>query len=287
MKYGTLYAYWTREWSGDYLFYLDKAHKLGFDTLEISAAHLPDMTDQELHDLANASKRLGMTITANIGPKKEVDISSSDPLVRINGMKYFEEIFVAMKKLNCDILVGVIFSHWPYDFIDLDKEAIWERAVESVRKLSEVADKYDIDLALEVVNRFENNLLNTAEEGVRFCKDVDHPRAKLLLDTFHMNIEEDSIPGAIRKSKDYLIHLHIGEANRKVPGKGHIPWKEIGLALKDINFDRAVVMEPFVKQGGQVGEDIRVWRDLSDAKNVDELDNELQESLEYLKYMFE
>jgi D-psicose/D-tagatose/L-ribulose 3-epimerase len=106
-----------------------------------------------------------------------------------------------------------------------------------------------------------------------------------MLDTFHMNIEEDSIGGAIRTAGSYLGHLHTGECNRKVPGKGRTPWREIGEALKDINYDGGVVMEPFVRMGGTVGSNIKVWRDISNGANEEQLDRDAQEALEFSRYM--
>jgi D-psicose/D-tagatose/L-ribulose 3-epimerase len=137
-----------------------------------------------------------------------------------------------------------------------------------------------------VVNRFETHILNTCKEGIDFCKQVDNKNVKILLDTFHMNIEEDNIPDAIRLAGDMLGHLHVGEGNRKLPGEGSLPWGEIGKALRDIGFDKGVVMEPFYFQGGQVGKDIKVWRDLSEGASVAEMDRRIASSLEYLKSQF-
>jgi D-psicose/D-tagatose/L-ribulose 3-epimerase len=78
-------------------------------------------------------------------------------------------------------------------------------------------------MCLEVVNRFETYILNTSEEAVRYCKSVDSKRVKILLDTFHMNIEEDNIADAIPLAGQYLGHLYVGEGNTKVPGKRRLP----------------------------------------------------------------
>ena len=96
----------------------------------------------------------------------------------------------------------------------------------------------------------------------------------------------DNISDAIECAGDYLGYMHVGESNRKVPGKGHLPWKEIGIALKKIGFDGNIVMEPFVKMGGQVGSDIKVWRDLSDGADEIKLDKDIKESLIFLKNKF-
>ena len=136
-----------------------------------------------------------------------------------------------------------------------------------------------------MLNRFENHVLNTAEEGVAFVREVGKPNVKVMLDTFHMNIEEDSFGKAIRTAGPLLGHFHTGENNRRVPGKGGLPWHEIGTALRDIGYSGAVVMEPFVKMGGQVGVDIRVWRDLSDNADEAQMDGAARQALAFSRFV--
>lgn len=287
MKYGTLYAYWTTEWTGDYVKYAKKVASLGFDVLEISAASFLTMSDADIDALKVAAKDCGIEVTSNLGPPKDKDVGSSDPAVRKAGIEYLEKIMKGMDRLGSRQLIGVLHTFWPNDFTDLDKKAIWGRGVESMKKVSKTAGDLGITLALEVVNRFESHILNTAEEAVRFCRDVDHPNCKILLDTFHMNIEEDDSAEAIRVAGPLLAHLHVGEGNRKPPGQGaQIPWKSLGAALHDIGFDGYVVMEPFVLEGGQVGKDIKVWRDLSGGADEAQLDAKLKTSLEFLRKAF-
>ena len=286
MKFGTFFAYWVTEWKGDYLYYADKVKNLGFDILEVSAGQLLTMSDAELEALRDRARTLDLTITSNLGPPKDKDVSSADPAVREAGIAYLTDIMKAMDKVDSRALVGVIHSYWPCDFTDLDKPALWARGVESMRILCETADSLGIDLCLEVVNRFESNILNTCEEAVQYCRDINHKRARILLDTFHMNIEEDDFGDAIRYAGSYLRQLHVGEGNRRVPGKGHLPWHEIGKALKDIDFNGNVVMEPFIRMGGQVGKVVKVWRDLTGGADEETLDLEIKESLEFLRRTF-
>jgi D-psicose/D-tagatose/L-ribulose 3-epimerase len=149
-----------------------------------------------------------------------------------------------------------------------------------------VAQSLGITMSMEVVNRYETLILNTAEEAVRFCNEVRNPNIKVLLDTFHMNIEEDNIADAIRTAGNQLGHLHIGEGNRKLPGQGHLPWDEIGTALREIGFKGGAVMEPFILQGGQVGKDIKVFRDLSGGADTAKMDADAKIALEFIKAKF-
>jgi D-psicose/D-tagatose/L-ribulose 3-epimerase len=199
-KIGIYYAYWAEEWEADFLPYISKVKKLGFDQLEVQAAAVLNLSPEKREDL-----------------KKEADTH------------------------GIDLSYGIGLT----------------------------ADR-DVVLNVEVINRFEQFLLNTAEEAVKYVEQIDNPYCRILLDTFHMNIEEDSIEEAIKLCGPYLSALHIGETNRKPPGCGRMPWKEIKSALDDINFTGPLVMEPFVRPGGQVGRDIAVWRDLMPGADLDE-----------------
>jgi D-psicose/D-tagatose/L-ribulose 3-epimerase len=286
MKFGTLFAYWVREWKGDYALFAKKVAGIGFDILEVSAEQLFRMSRKELDELRSLTKDLGISITSNIGPAKNKDVSSKNPAIRKAGIRHLTAIMHAMDRLDSRVLAGVLYSYWPCDFREVDKKAAWELGIASVQTLAETAESLGINLCLEVVNRFETYILNTSEEGLRYCKAVGSKRVKILLDTFHMNIEEDNIGDAIRLAGPYLGHLHVGEGNRKVPGKGHLPWKEIGKALRDIQYDKGVVMEPFVLEGGQIGKDIKVWRDLSGNATAEKMDKEIKNSLRFLKRVF-
>ncbi len=189
-----------------------------------------------------------------------------------------------MEQLDSRLLGGALYSHWPIDYSKgVDKEEDWKRSVEGMRILGPAAREHGITLGMEVLNRFENHILNTAEEGVRFVREAGQDNVKVMLDTFHMNIEEDSLGGAILAAGPYLGHFHVGECNRKLPGNGRIPWKEVMDALREANYQGCVTMEPFVRMGGRVGEDIKVWRDLSGNATEAELDEAAGKSLIYLK----
>jgi D-psicose/D-tagatose/L-ribulose 3-epimerase len=141
---------------------------------------------------------------------------------------------------------------------------------------------------MEALNRFEGYLLNTAEEAVAYVKAVGRDNVKVMLDTFHMNIEEESFSAAIHAAGSYLGHFHIGEPNRRPPHEGgRMDWAGIAGALREIGYQGTVVMEPFVLMGGQVGSDIKVWRDLSGNGGEKELDEEARKSAAFIRRTFE
>ena len=272
MKFGIYYSYWEQEWSADCLRYVEKVARLGFDVIEIAAQHLNSYSPAHIAEVARAARDNGIAITAGLGPSPEKNLSSADPAIRKAGRAFFEETLGNLARLDIHVIGGALYSYWPIDYSKpVDKASDRARGLEGISSLADFAANLGVDLCLEVLNRFENHVLNTAEEGVAFVREVGKPNVKVMLDTFHMNIEEDSFGAAIRTAGPLLGHFHTGENNRRVPGKGRLPWHEIGAALREIGYGGAVVMEPFVKMGGRVGSDIKVWRDLSE--NADEAED--------------
>ncbi len=288
MKYGIYYAYWEKEWAADYIPYIEKAAKLGFDFLEIACTPINGYSRQTLLDIRQAAKDNGIFLTAGHGPSASQNLASADPAVVKNAKAFFTELLKRLEILDIHTIGGGIYSYWPVDYSrPIDKPGDWARSVANVREMGLVAGNCGVDYCLEVLNRFEGYLLNTAEEGAAFVREVDVPAVKLMLDTFHMNIEEDSMGGAIRAAKGLMGHFHTGECNRRVPGQGRMPWGEIGEALRDIGYDGTVCMEPFVRMGGTVGSDIKVWRDMSRGATLEQLDKDAAESVAFERSVFE
>lgn len=290
MKFGTHYAYWTGEAACDFDGYaklIEKVAKIGFDLLEVSADHVYHMSADELGKLRELGKARNIGFTTNSGPAKEYDLASRQASVRETGIKYFEKIFDNMVVLGSTSLAGAIYSFWPCEFTDIDKQGAWARSVESLKVVAKAAEKRGITVSLEVLNRNETYIMNTCEEALEYCRQIGSPAIKLLLDTYHMNIEEDDPRSAIRAAGPLLGHLHVGENNRKLPGMNNsINWKALGGALKDIGYQGNVVMEPFLKAGGPVGDSIRLWRDLSDKADEQEMDRKIKTSLVFLREAF-
>ncbi len=287
MKYGIYFAYWEKEWNADQKSYISKVKKLGFDILEISCAMLKNISREELVEMRDMARAEGVTLTAGYGPGPSENLASSDEAVVKNAVAFYTDILKKLEILDIHTLGGGIYSYWPVDYTKpIDKEGDWKRSVKNVRTVGKIAQACGVDYCLEVLNRFEGYLLNTCAECRQFVEEVDVPAVKIMLDTFHMNIEEDSMTEAILLAGDRLGHFHVGENNRRLPGKGNLPWYQIGSALRAIGYDKNVVMEPFVKSGGKVGNDIKVWRDLSMGAATEQLDRDAAASVAFLRNVF-
>jgi D-psicose/D-tagatose/L-ribulose 3-epimerase len=281
-KIGIYYAYWTHDWDADFHPFIDKVAELGFDVLEVNAGTVAHMTSEERQSLKAHADDKDIILSHCIGLPHKYDIASEDEAIRENGIAYLEKMAEAIGEMGGGNLSGIIYSSWPTTMPEgeTDKRPYVERSVASMKKAIKAAEDNNVIFNMEVVNRFEQFLMNTCDEAIAYIEAVDSSNAKILLDTFHMNIEEDFIGEAIQKAGDKLGHLHIGENNRMPPGYGHIPWTEVGAALRKINYQGYVVMEPFLMPGGEVGRDIKVFRDMSVGL---ELDDEARKALMFIR----
>lgn len=287
MKIGTYFAYWEKEWDTDFFPYISKVARLGFDILEIAGGGLADLPDDQVIRLRDEASRCNITLTVCIGLPAQYDVSSENEETRQAGVAYMKRLIDKTNLVGARQIGGIVYAYWPVDYSKpVNKAATREISIRSIQELADYALPKDVTLTLETVNRFEQFLFNDAAEATQFVKDVNRDNVKVMLDSFHMNIEEDSFYDAIVSTGSYLGHFHIGEPNRKVPGKGRIPWDEIGRALRDIGYDGTVVMEPFVRPGGGVGSDIKVWRDLSDNASDEKMDEDIAESCRFVRKAF-
>jgi len=271
-KVGIYYAYWTHDWDADFVPFLDRVRKLGFDVLEINAGTLGTMRPEQIRKLRAASEETGVPMSCCIGLPPSSDLASSRAETRRAGIAHLGRIADAMASCGIERLAGIIYSCWPaaLEGRDATKQQALQWSIAAMKEAIKKAEDLGLVYNVEVVNRFEQFMLNTAQEAVDYVKEVGSPNLKILLDTYHMNIEEDSFDEAIKTAGGLLGHLHTGESNRKPPGRGHIPWVEIGAALKAITYHGWVVMEPFLLPGGEVGRDIRVNRELMPGSDLDE-----------------
>lgn len=285
-KLGIFMNFWEKKWDADHIKYINKAADIGFDILEFQAQPLLEMTDSRLGEIKSVADSRGIELTYSLGLDKKYDISSTDESIRTSGIKYLLDIMKQVSKMDGKIISGVSYAGWgaPEGTLE-DKTPMLEASIKSMRELVKVSEQLGITYCVEAVNRFEGALLNTSKEAVEYVKMVDSPAIGVLLDTYHMNIEENNIGDAIRFAGRYLKGFHTGENNRVVPGKGHLDWDEIFKALKDVDYKGNIVSEPFVLMGGEVGSSIKVWRNLVDDCSEQSLDREAKFLLDFEKDM--
>ncbi|MDP7268514.1 MAG: sugar phosphate isomerase/epimerase [Pirellulales bacterium] len=274
MKYGMNLLLWTGEVTEDHLPILESLKAMGYDGVEIPIFNLESdytLWGKRLDDL-------GLERTAVTVRTQEDNPISCDAAVRAKGVEETK------KALDCCAAVGATHLVGPYHSAlgvfsgtgPTADEWIW--GVESMGQVAEHAEKVDIMLGVECLNRFETYLLNTHADAARFAREVDHPSCRVMYDTFHANIEEKDIAKAIRDCADVLVHVHISENDRSTPGAGNIRWEENFDALKEVGYDGWFVVEAFGLALPELAAATKIWRRMYETE-----EKLAQQALEFMK----
>lgn len=144
---------------------------------------------------------------------------------------------------------------------DREQQRRW--ATESLREVASYAGERGVSLAIEPLNRFETDLVNTVDQGLDLCERIGADNVGLLLDTFHMNIEEKFIPHAVRAAGDRVFHVHACENDRGTPGSGHVDWDGLFAALREIDYSGQLVIESFTPTIMEIARAVSLWRPLA------------------------
>lgn len=262
MKYGIHAGLWQARWTDEITPILRVVADLGFDGVEVS---LLGMTDEKARALSRAVRDHGLEVTCSDGLAPDKDITSADPEVRAAGLAYLRWAIATTAKIGSRGLAGVVYAPWGvYD--PAHKAVRAERSAQTFAALDADLSAHDVTLGIEAINRFETDLVNTAAEAADLARASGSAHVGALLDTFHLNIEEKDIGAAITGAADQLVHFHVSDNDRGVPGSGHVPWAEVARALEEIGYDNWIVAEMFVIAGNPASADLNIWRNIeSDA----------------------
>jgi D-psicose/D-tagatose/L-ribulose 3-epimerase len=252
---------WTSPFADAKLDLVARAHEFGFDILEI-AVEDPDLITPERVRAAGAEAGMSFTVCGAFGPDR--DLSHDDPEVRRTGIEYVKRCVELAAEIGAPHFVGPLYSAVGKTRMlsDGEREAQRALAVESIKEVAEHAAQHGVRLGVEPLNRFETDLVNTTEQALELCDRVGADNVGVLLDTFHLNIDEKSIGDAIRLAGDRLIQVHACENDRGTPGTGHIPWSEVFEAIGAIGFTGPLVIESFTPDVKEIAKAVSLWRPL-------------------------
>ena len=259
MRFGVHIALWMSSWDEDIVPHLQTAAELGFGGVEISL--LGDMGPGRLITLRHLTKDLGLSVTCTTGLSMDHDITSDDAAVRRGGLESLHRAIEMTAAMGSSLLTGVIYAPWGKR-VQPDREKRWARSVEGLKSVTSVASDHGVTLGIEAINRFETDLVNTSAQATSMAQEIDSPNVGVLLDSFHLNIEEKDIAAAIEYSGPKLVHFHCSENDRGAPGSGHIPWDDVFSGLQRINYNGWLTQELFVQSRQEVSPDLAVWRDI-------------------------
>ena len=268
MRFGVNTWVWTAPLTTEELAHLaPKIANMGFDWIEVPLETLGDI-DYQIGAKIIAEHDLGVSCCAAMGPDR--DLIHPDPAIRATGMDYIRGSIDACETLGATNLVGPIYSAVGRTWAMTPEERARDTdlLVANLKELASYAGDHGVILCIEPLNRFETSFINLAEQAVEVVDRVVHPACQIMLDTFHMNIEEKSLGDAIRAAGPRLKHVHACGNDRGAPGSDHTPWQDVAQALRDIDYDGPVVIESFTAKVKSIARAAAIWRALAPSQDA-------------------
>lgn len=281
MLFGASTFIWVSPFSSANVDLLTKVKNMGYDIIEIA---VEDTSIIDWKTIKEIARDLDLKITVSGAFGAERDISSTEPAYRETGKQYIIDCIKIAQDVGSPIFGGPVYSAVGKTRLVSDDQKKQERewCVNTLVEIGKIAADHGVVVGLEPLNRFETDMVNTVDQALSIVYEVASPNLKIVLDTFHSNIEEKDIPTSIRKiGKDLLCHVQGNESDRGTPGTGHLEWEGISEALKEIGYDGAVVIETFGQPSKELARAACIWRPL--ANSADEL---AREGLAFYKQAF-
>jgi D-psicose/D-tagatose/L-ribulose 3-epimerase len=266
IQYGINTFLWSSPFQTKDLHYLDHAKALGFDLVEIPIESAGDL-DYEAAAEVYARNGLACTTCAVMGAGR--DPSHPDEKIQQAGIAYLKHCIDGTAAMGGSMVVGPLYAavgrQW--QATPAQRKADLALAARNLRVAADYAEKKGIRLALEPLNRFETSFINLATQAIEVIDRVNHANCQIMLDTFHMNIEEKSLGNAIRAAGPRLKHLHACENDRGAPGSGNVQWDDVRQGLKDIGYDGPIVIESFTAKVKSIARAAAIWRALAPTQD--------------------
>ena len=241
--------------------------RMGFDLIEFGIESTSDLDYAQAAEIAKTNG-LGVSVCAAMGPDR--DLIHSDESIRKNGMEYVRHCIDAAKTVGAKNVIGPLYSAVgrTWQQTDDERKRDVDLLVGQLKELSKYAGDRGVGLAVEPLNRFETSFINLSSQAIEVVDRVDHPACGILLDTFHMNIEERSVGDAIRAAGNRVRQIHTCENDRGAPGSGHVPWQEVAQACRDIGFSGPYVIESFTNKVKSIARAAAIWRNFAPTQDA-------------------
>jgi D-psicose/D-tagatose/L-ribulose 3-epimerase len=271
-----VHAYaWTSSWSNDDLWIVDHAAELGLDALEVPLME-PDLVDPAAIRARAEAAEIGLL--TSLALPDGADPAAEDEAERAAA----EELLVRCVDLTADlgatILTGVVYSAIGKRLDRRPDDGDYVRAAEVLRRVARHAASRGVTLGLEAINRYETYLVNTAAQALRLRELVGEPNVGVHLDAYHMNIEEEDFYSPTLAAVPHLVHVHLSESHRGIPGRGTVDWDGLFRGLAEGGYDGFVGLESFVEISEAMKAATYIWRPL--APDSDTL---VREGLDFLR----
>lgn len=262
---GIISMQYIRPFTNAALPYLKKTRQLGFDFIELLVPEPEDDLDPlEVRRICEG-EGLDVVLAARVNLQRS--IASEDAANRQGGIDYLKFCVEAADKVGAKIIGGPLYGEPlvfagrpPYSWTADQIATRAKRTIDGLAEVAPLAASAGKVFGLEPLNRFETDIVNTTSQAIEIVDAVNNPGLGVMLDTFHMNMEERSIPDAIRATGDRLVHFQANENHRGFPGTGNMDWTAIARALHQVGYTGPVSLEPFRREDDRIGLPIAHWR---------------------------
>lgn len=263
MKIGMCMFLWTTRVGPEHQALLSDIRATGFDGVEIPVF---EGAPADYRRLGSQLDALGLARTAvsAIGDPA-LDLISPDATVRRRAVDRMRWVLDCTAELGADRVSGPLHSVLGQFSGSGPMADELSRAVESQQQIGEHAAKVGVTVGLEALNRFECYLVNTMDDLAALVRRIGHPNIRAMYDTFHANIEEADPIGALTRNRAEVVHIHISENDRGVPGRGNTPWAETFAAIRSIGYDDWLTIEAFGRGLPDLAAATKVWRDFAES----------------------
>lgn len=257
MRIGMNLLLWSAELHEGLVPVVEMLKRQGFDGVELPLFQI-DLP--RLREWGARLEGLGLGRTAVTVRGADDNPISSDPAIRKRGVELTKRTIEGCQAAGCTHLVGPLHSALGVFSGKGPTSDEWRWGLESVREMAEFAEQAGVTLGLEPLNRFENYFLTSHAEAARFAREVNHPRCRMMYDTFHAHIEEKNGAAALRECQPMLCHLHVSENDRSTPGSGAVHWNAFFATVKELKYDGWLMVEAFGLALPDLAAATKIWR---------------------------
>jgi D-psicose/D-tagatose/L-ribulose 3-epimerase len=261
---GVISMTYARPFTAEHFPLFARMKAAGMDFCELL---VPEPQELDAAAAGRAARDAGLFLILAARVNVQRDLASDDAAARAAGVDYLRRCVDVATACGATIVGGPLYGtplvfagRPPAPIVETHRLERVRRVVDGLRIAGEHAGGSNVRFAVEPLNRFETDFCNTARQAVELCAAVDHPAIGVMLDSFHMNMEEDDLPAAIRQAAPHLIHFQANENHRGFLGTGHLDWPGICRALAEIRYDGAITLEPFRRTDHRLSVPLAQWR---------------------------